>query len=48
MLEETDFESLGREMPKGSGISNSADDGTMVKATKRKNKKGNTMQKKPT
>jgi hypothetical protein len=36
VLEEADFVSLGREMPKGTGINNSVEDGTMSKASKRK------------
>jgi hypothetical protein len=34
VLEEADFVSLGREMPKGTGIDNSVVDGTMSKASK--------------
>jgi len=36
ILEEADFESLGREMPKGTGIDNSVDDGSVARGTKRK------------
>jgi hypothetical protein len=48
MLEEADFASLGREMPKGTGIDNSVEDGTMSKASKRKlnNKKQRQREKK--
>jgi hypothetical protein len=54
ILEESDFESLGREMPKGTGIDNSVDDGSVARGTKRKtsrkqNKKKNvTLRKIPT
>jgi hypothetical protein len=40
VLEEADFESVGREMPKGTGIDNSINDGAMAKGTKRRNNKG--------
>jgi hypothetical protein len=36
ILEEADFESIGREMPKGTGIDNCVNDGTMAMGTKRK------------
>ena len=38
VLEEADFESIGREMPKGTGIDNCVNDETMGQGTKRKNK----------
>ncbi len=38
VLEEADFESIGREMPKGTGIDNSVNDGTVARETKRKHK----------
>jgi hypothetical protein len=40
VLEEADFESIGREMTKGAGIDNSVTDGTTANSTKRKNNKG--------
>jgi hypothetical protein len=33
ILEEADFESIGREMPKGTGVDNSINDGTMTRGT---------------
>jgi len=39
ILEEADFESLGWEMPKGTGIDNSVDDGTKRKTIRKQNKK---------
>jgi hypothetical protein len=38
VLEEADFESLGREMPKGTGIDNSVNDGAVAMGGKRKRK----------
>jgi hypothetical protein len=46
VLEEADFESIGREMPKGTGIDNSVTDGTAAKDTKRKSKRKQNKKKK--
>jgi hypothetical protein len=35
---QADFESIGREMPKGTGIDNSVNDGTVARGTKGKHK----------